>query len=138
MPVTLDKTPRAFTVLMQGGTVRGVTLTPEADEDRELLNFDAYWGDCLDVFEVTAVDGYAASIRAIAAHDRATAIEDYMDRVGVTYGAARTVYRDCRTWARALTPEGRAYWLTDVLKSYAPLKHFALIEAMRENGEPTT
>ncbi|MGG2460186.1 hypothetical protein ACO0M4_10250 [Streptomyces sp. RGM 3693] len=138
MPVTVDKTPRAFTVFMQNGTVRGVTLTPEADEDRELLNFHAYWADCFDVFEVTAIDRYAATIRAIAAHDRATAIEDYMDRVGVTYGVARTVYQDCRAWARALTLEGRTSWLTNGLKSYAPLKHFALIEAMSEHGEPST
>ncbi|MEU8911730.1 hypothetical protein [Streptomyces nigrescens] len=138
MPVTLDKAPRSFTVLMQGGTVNGVLLTPATEEERELLHFTAKWGDCLDSFEVTAVDGYAASIRALAAHDRATAIEDYMDRVGVTYVAARTVYRDCRTWARALGTEGRASWLAHGLQSYMPLKHFALIEVMREHGEPTT
>ncbi|MEU1313338.1 hypothetical protein ABZ419_31205 [Streptomyces cinnamoneus] len=137
MSVTLAKAPRSFTVLMQDGTVHGVLHTPDTQEDRDLLHFDAHWGDCLDLFEVTAIDGYAASIRAIAAHDRATAIEDYMDRVGISYNAARTIYRDCRTWARALTPAGRASWLADGLKTYAPLKHFALIEAMREFGEPT-
>ncbi|MGG7574172.1 hypothetical protein [Streptomyces sirii] len=122
---------------MDGGTVHGVTLTPNTEEGRELLSIEATV-DCLDLFEVTAIDGYAASLRAIAAHDRATAIEDYMDRVGVNYGTARTIYRDSRTWARALTPEGRASWLSDILKTYAPLKHYALIEAMREFGEPTT
>ncbi|MFG2141912.1 hypothetical protein [Streptomyces sp. NPDC048650] len=138
MPVTLDKTPRSFTVLMQQGTVCGVLLTPDTEEANDELAMATGFGDCVDLFEVTAIDGYAASIRAIAAHDRATAIEDYIDRVGVTYGAARTVYRDCRTWARALTPEGRASWLAHGLQDYMPLKHFALIEAMREHGEPTT
>ncbi|MFG2864692.1 hypothetical protein [Streptomyces sioyaensis] len=137
MPVTLDKAPRSFTVAMDGGTVHGVTLTPNTEEGRELLSIEATV-DCLDLFQVTAIDGYAASLRAIAAHDRATAIEDYMERIGISYGAARTVYRDCRTWARALTPQGRASWLSNSLKSYAPLKHFALIEAMREFGESTT
>ncbi|WP_435244300.1 hypothetical protein [Streptomyces sioyaensis] len=137
MPVSLDKAPRSFTVAMDGGTVHGVQLTPGTDEGRELLSIEATV-DCLDLFEVTAIDGYAASLRAIAAHDRATAIEDYMERVGVNWGTARTVYRDCRTWARALTPAGRASWLANGLKEYVPLKHFALIEAMREFGEPTT
>ncbi|WP_370418946.1 hypothetical protein AB8O64_10850 [Streptomyces sp. QH1-20] len=137
MSVTLDKAPRSFTVLMQDGTVHGVLLTPDTQEDRDLLHFDAHWGDCLDVIEVTAVDRYAASIRAIAVHDRATAIEDYKNRGGVSYSAARSLYRDCRVWARALTPAGRASWLADGLQGYAPLKHFALIEAMREFGEPT-
>ncbi|MFE3139700.1 hypothetical protein [Streptomyces scopuliridis] len=137
MPVTLDKTPRGFTVLLSSGTVHGVLLTPATEEGRDELYMEAYWGLCLDLFYVEAVDRFEATIRAIAAHDRATAIEDYMDRVGVNYGTARAVYRDCRIWARALTPEGRASWLANGLKEYVPLKHFALIEAMREFGEPT-
>lgn len=137
MPVTLDKTPRDFVVLMQDGTVLGLLLAPNTEEEHDRLSIRVGFGYCVSLFEVTAVDRYAASTRAIAAHDRATAIEDYMDRIGVNYGTARAVYRDCRTWARALTPEGRASWLTNGLKEYVPLKHFALIEAMREFGEPT-
>ncbi|RLU79919.1 hypothetical protein CTZ27_35800 [Streptomyces griseocarneus] len=137
MPVTLDKTPRDFTVVMQDGVVRGVFLTPATQEDRDLVNFNAYWGDCIDVCEVTAIDGYAASIRAIALHDRATAIENHMARFRVSYREARAAYRDFREWARALTPEARASQPADVLKAYAPLVHFALIEAMRDLGEPT-
>ncbi|EXU69640.1 hypothetical protein Z951_02760 [Streptomyces sp. PRh5] len=138
MSLTPEKTPRSFTVLMQDGTVHEVLPTPDTQEDRDLLYFDAYWGHCLDLFEVTATDADAARVRAVAAHERAMAIEDYMNRVGVSHQTAWTVYRDSHTWARALTPDGRASWHTDILKSYAPLKHFALIEAMRDLGEPIT
>ncbi|MEU5431129.1 hypothetical protein AB0H73_36750 [Streptomyces olivoreticuli] len=137
MSVTLTKTPRSFTVLMQDGVVHGVRLTPATEEDRDLLNFGANWGDCVDTYEVTAIDGYAASIRAIAAYDRADAIEEYMERVGVSYGEARAAYRSHRMWARNLTPEGRASWLAKGLKTHAPLIHCALIDVMHEFGEPT-
>ncbi|MFE2157042.1 hypothetical protein ACFW9M_04425 [Streptomyces lydicus] len=138
MSVTLGKAPRSFTVLMQDGMVHGVLLTPATQEDRDLLYFDAYWGDCLDLHEVTAVDGFDAHTQAVAIHDRETAIEDYMHRIGINYEAARTVYQDCRNWARALGAEGRASWLAHGLKTYMPLKHFALIEVMREHRESTT
>ncbi|MFH8465975.1 hypothetical protein [Streptomyces sp. NPDC017991] len=138
MPVTLDKAPRSFTVLMQDGVVHGVLLTPATEEDRELLYFDAYWGDCLDLREVTAIDRFEAHNTAVATHDREIAIEDYVDRVGVSHDVARTVYQDCRIWARSLGTAGRASWLRHGLKNYMPLKHFVLIEVLREVGEPTT
>ncbi|MFP3991052.1 hypothetical protein U9R90_27000 [Streptomyces sp. E11-3] len=134
MPVTLDKTPRAFTVLMQEGAVLGVLRTPATEEERDMLWFDAYWGDCLDVREVTAVDRYTAHITALSDH-REAAITDYAERIGVHEDTARTIYRDCRTWARVLGAEGRAYWHSVNVATLAPLKDFALTEVMREHGE---
>ncbi|MFI1012590.1 hypothetical protein [Streptomyces sp. NPDC020965] len=138
MPVSLTKSPRDFSVLMQYGTVHGVLLTPDTEEERDHLRLAIGYAYCVDICEVIAVDRYEAAIRAIAIHDREAAIEDYMASTRTGYRAARALYRDCRTWARALTPEGRASWLADGPKSYAPLKRFALVEAMREFGETTS
>lgn len=135
MSVTLDKTPRAFTVLMQNGAVRDVLPAPADQEERELLHFDAYWGDCLDVREVTAIDRYAAHITALADHDREVAITDYAERIGIDENVAHAIYRDCRIWARALGTNGRAYWHSVNVETFAPLKHFTLIEVMREHAE---
>ncbi|MFI6686664.1 hypothetical protein [Streptomyces sp. NPDC050485] len=138
MSVTLAKTPRAFTVLMQDGAIKGTLLTPATEEGYDELAMTIGYGSCLDIFEVTAIDRYEAHTRAMRLHDRATAIEVYMDRVGVSYGTARRVYLNNRTWVRTLTPEDRASWLAHDLKQYAPLLHIALIEAVRDFGEPTT
>ncbi|MFD7334867.1 hypothetical protein ACFV98_02540 [Streptomyces violascens] len=138
MSVTLAKTPRALTVLMQHGEVHDVIPTPATEGEYDTLVIAVGFGLCLDLYDVMAIDRYEATIRALAAHDRATAIENYMDHVGASRDTARAVYRDCRTWARALTPEGRASWFgSEGLMHFAPLKRFALIEAMREFGEPT-
>ncbi|GHF32956.1 hypothetical protein GCM10010218_12530 [Streptomyces mashuensis] len=138
MPVTLAKTLRSFTVLMQDGTVRAVLLTPATQEDRDLLYFDAYWGDCLDLREVTAIDGFDAHTKAVAIHDRETAIEDYTYRLGVEYGAACAVYRSLRTWADAMGTEGRARWIGHPILARLPLTAFVLTEVMREHHELTT
>ncbi|MGC5042420.1 hypothetical protein ACLQ16_03785 [Streptomyces albidoflavus] len=137
MSVTLDKAPRSFTVLMQDGTVHGVLLTPDTQEERDLLYFDAYWGDCLDLIVVTAVDGYDAHTQAVATYDRETAIEDYMHRIGVKYDAARTTYQRLRTWAHAMGAESRTRWIGHPILTRLPLTHFVLTEVMREHREPT-
>ncbi|WP_030780714.1 hypothetical protein [Streptomyces sp. NRRL S-920] len=137
MSVTLAKAPRSFTVLMQDGTVHAVLVTPATQEDRDLLYFDAYWGDCLDLYEVTAVDRFGAHHEAIAIYDRKTAIEDHMDRMGIEYDAAHSVYQDLRAWALAMSAADRVRWISHPLTTRAPLTHFVLAEVMREHREPT-
>ncbi|MFI6686665.1 hypothetical protein [Streptomyces sp. NPDC050485] len=138
MSVTLAKTPRAFTVLIQLGTITDTLLTPTTDEGYIELVLATGFGDCVELFDVTATDRYEANERAMRLHARATAIESYMVRAGASYREAHAAYRDSRTWARALTTEARASWFaSEGLKHFAPLKRFALIEAMHEFGEPT-
>ncbi|MER5301387.1 hypothetical protein ABT039_18195 [Streptomyces lasiicapitis] len=138
MSVTLAKAPRSFTVLMQDGTVHAVLITPATQEDRDLLYFDAYWGDCLDLYEVTAVDRFDAHNVAVAVYDRETAITDYMDRMGIKYDAARCVYQDLRAWVITMGATSRARWINHPLTTRCPLTHFVLAEVMREHREPTT
>ncbi|MFE0058743.1 hypothetical protein [Streptomyces sp. NPDC059003] len=136
MPVTLNKTPRAITVLMQDGTVYGLLLTPATGEERHTLYMDAYWGACLDVVAVTAIDRYDAITQAAAQHAREMAIEDYAARYHVSEETARAVYRDCRRWATTLSPTERA--TRHRIKHQSTIRRTALIDVMRENGEPIT
>ncbi|MEU9699496.1 hypothetical protein [Streptomyces sp. NPDC047981] len=80
MPVNLDKAPRAFTVFLLDEEVFGVTLTPHDDDERDALHLDAYFGMCLHVYEVTAIDRYDASINGTAAHTRIKAINEAIER----------------------------------------------------------
>ncbi|MFD3514837.1 hypothetical protein [Streptomyces sp. NPDC058657] len=136
MSVTLDKTPRAFTVLISDeGTVTAVLPTPATNTHSEL---DAYaYGNCLEVHDVEAIDRYAAHMTAVASRQRERAIADCAEKLDSTEDIARTIYRDCRIWARSLTPNGRAHWHSFDFEScgYLPIKRFALEEVMRENGE---
>ncbi|MFK0294288.1 hypothetical protein ACIQU6_27975 [Streptomyces sp. NPDC090442] len=137
MPVTLNKIPRSFTVLMRDGVVHAVLFTPATQEDRTALYLEMSWGECMDVFEVTAIDRYDAHICALNTHGRETVIDNYMHRHGVTYGEARAFYHQARAAAHALTPEVRAAAFNPLLQRCSPVWHFALIEAMRNNGDPT-
>lgn len=121
---------------MQDGRIHGALLTPTDDEDRESLYMEAYWGYCLDVIEIDAVDRYAATLHALIDHHREAAIEDYMDLHGVTHDAASTVYRDCRRWATSLSPTDRA--TRHQIKHQSTIRRTALADVMRTNGEPTT
>ncbi|MGI5337742.1 hypothetical protein ACQEVS_10235 [Streptomyces sp. CA-181903] len=136
MPVTLRKTPRSFTVLMQDGAIHAVLLTPSTEEDRDVLYLDA-WADCLDVHRVTAIDGFDAHTQATNAHQRTTAIESYMLRSGTTYEAAHDLYRRLRTWADSIGAENRAHWANRPIVVRFPLMRFVLTEAMREHRDPT-
>lgn len=135
MPVTLAKAPRSFTVLTQNGAIRGLLLTPASEEERELLYMEAYWGECLDLLTVIAIDRHDAITQATAHHARETAIEDYAEHHDVSEETARTVYRDCRRWATTLNPKERA--ALHGIKHQATIRRVALADVMRENGEPT-
>ncbi|MGW1275564.1 hypothetical protein ACWD4V_01215 [Streptomyces tsukubensis] len=135
MPVSLIKTPRPFTVLTQDGTVHAVIPTPGTQEARDALYIEAVWGDCLDLFEVTAADHHEATIRAINTSERAQALQEHMDFHGVSYGRARTAYLNLHAWLRRQTPETRATWLADYTGPQHSLIRFAAREAMREFGE---
>ncbi|MEU8540834.1 hypothetical protein AB0C52_12755 [Streptomyces sp. NPDC048717] len=67
MPVTLDKAPRPFTVFLQDDKVVGTMPTPDGDEV-DAIHLDAYFGMCLNVYEVTAIDGYEAHQKGAEAH----------------------------------------------------------------------
>ncbi|MEW1700776.1 hypothetical protein ACIQCR_16815 [Streptomyces sp. NPDC093249] len=64
MAVTLTKTPRAFTALVQDGKLRGLVPTPqsEAEYDEIAINAMTY---CYDLHDVIAVDRSAA-LRLVA------------------------------------------------------------------------
>ncbi|MFI1201689.1 hypothetical protein ACH4VR_19920 [Streptomyces sp. NPDC020883] len=134
MSVTLNKTPRHFSVLMQDGRIFGSLLTPTTSEERSALFLDAYI-DCCDVYEVTAVDRYDAHAKAAQQYHRGEAIAAFARRTGMSYSLAETVYQRCRTWANSLTPALRACWLGSNLISYMGLNAYALTEVMREHGE---
>ncbi|MGW2550036.1 hypothetical protein [Streptomyces sp. NPDC001635] len=61
--VPLAKTPRPFFVLIQDGAVLNVATPPADAAERVDAKFELEWVHCLDVREVTAVDGYAAHTR---------------------------------------------------------------------------
>ncbi|AKN68700.1 hypothetical protein QR97_01770 [Streptomyces sp. PBH53] len=136
MSVILDKATHSFTVLIGDGAVHGVTLTPDSTAAREHLHHEAYWVHCLNVQEVTAVDAYEASIKALMNLNRERAIEDYMLVTGERYEDAARVYRDLLTSARRLTPDERAeQYELPVCGAYSALRHEAATEARVERGE---
>ncbi|MDI3409287.1 hypothetical protein [Streptomyces cavernicola] len=133
MPVTLDKAPRSFTVLMQDGTVHGTVPTPATEEGRDELRMEAYWGLCVDLIEVTAIDRFDARNKGTAIDARNKAIAQYATTFGVSETVAETVYRDCRHWAVTLSPKERA--AKHRIKRQSTIRRSALTEVMRENGE---
>ncbi|EXU69641.1 hypothetical protein Z951_02765 [Streptomyces sp. PRh5] len=140
MSISLAKTTRSFTILMQHGTVHAVLLTPAGDQERSRLRAEWYMKDCRDMIEVRAIDGYDASVQAMPLAERRVVIKTYLDHdENNTFRDASRIYRSFRDYVRSLTPEERAAQFNPDLANnppVGPLIHFAFIETMRELGEP--